>query len=436
MKFYDRKNELTQLKEVECNSHNSGKMTFIVGRRRVGKTALIREAYKKNKFIYFFVSKKNESLLCEEFISEFETETQIKVFGIITTFKELFAYLLDVSKNYPFTLAIDEFQGFERINNSIYSDMQNLWDRNKNTSKLNLVLCGSIYSMMKRIFENNKEPLFGRADKKINLKPFRVDTLKQILKDHYQNYTAEDLLTFYIITGGVAKYVELFINDKICKHNSIINYIFSPNSIFLEEGKNILIEEFGKEYGTYFSILSLISNSKTSRSEIESILEKNIGGYLDKLENEYSVIKKIKPILAKSTSRTQKYFINDNFLNFWFRYIYKFRSAIEIENFDLMRKVVKKDFRTYSGRFLEKYFVEKLVLSNDYSEIGTYWERKNLNEIDIVAVNDLYKKALIAEVKLNPDKISINNLKFKSKNLVSKLKGYDIEYKGFSLEDM
>jgi len=108
----------------------------------------------------------------------------------------------------------------------------------------------------------------------------------------------------------------------------IINFILSANSPFIEEGKYLLIEEFGKEYGVYFSILELISNSKTSRSEIESILEKNVGGYLNRLENDYDLIQRVRPINAKPNARVQRYRFKDNFLNFWFRFIYHNRSAI------------------------------------------------------------------------------------------------------------
>lgn len=105
-----------------------------------------------------------------------------------------------------------------------------------------------------------------------------------------------------------------------------------PNSLFIEEGKNLLIEEFGKDYGIYFSILSLIASGKTSRPAIESILETTVGGYLDRLENDFGLIKKIRPVLAKPNSRMVKYSVEDNFLNFWFRFIFKHRSAIEIGN--------------------------------------------------------------------------------------------------------
>ena len=434
MKFYNREKELANLKKIQERSLEMSKMTAIVGRRRIGKTKLIKEAYKER--VYFFVSKKNELLLCEEFIDIIQDALNIKILGEFKYFSKLFEYLMVLAKTTPFTLIIDEFQEFLQVNNSIYADMQNIWDTYKDESKMNLVLSGSIYSLMKKIFEDKREPLFGRANNKIHLKPFTVITLKEILQEHYPSYTQEDLLSFYIFTGGVAKYVELFVDNRAFSFESQLALLFDDNSLFLEEGKNLLIEEFGKEYTTYFSILSLIASSKTSRSEIESILGKNIGGYLDRLEKEYTIIKKIKPIFAKEGSRTLKYEIIDNFFHFWFRFIYKNRSAIEIENYAYVKSIVQRDFSTYSGRFLEKYFIEKLKVSQGYSNIGTYWEKGNQNEIDIVAVNDDTKTMLIAEVKLNTKKINLELLKAKSHQLIEKQKGYNIKYVGFSLSDI
>jgi uncharacterized protein len=436
MDFINRTQELEILNNIQKLSLSSSKMTFVVGRRRIGKTTLLKHCYSGSSFIYLFVSKKTENLLCEEFITVIASEGGFEVFGNFTKFKDLFAYLLNLSKSNPFTLVIDEFQELGKINNSIYSDMQNLWDSNKNFSKMNLILCGSVYSLIKKIFEDNKEPLFGRADRKIIIKPFKVPILKEILLNKNLEYNPEDLLAFYILTGGIAKYTELFYDEEILTLDSMLNSVFRPGSLFLDEGRNVLIEEFGKDYGTYFSILSLLASSKTSRSEIESILERNIGGYLNNLENEYAIIKKVKPINAKPGSRTQKYFIDDNFLNFWFRFIYKYQSALEIENFELVKKYTKDNFIEYSGRFLEKFFREIIADSNKYTIVGNYWENGNKNEIDIVALNEFNKTALIAEVKLNPAKISIPVLKKKSFNLVNKLKNYNIEYKGFSLGNL
>ena len=434
MRFYNRQKELKNLKDIEVLSKKSSKMTVIVGRRRIGKTKLVQVAYPKK--VYLFVSKKNEALLYEEFISIIQNQLDIKVLGSFLKFKDLFEYLMNVSKATPFTLVIDEFQEFLHINVSIYSDMQNIWDSYKDETQMNLVLSGSIYSLMKKIFEDKKEPLFGRANNKIHLKPFDIKTIKEILQEHYPAYLDKDLLSFYILTGGVAKYVELFVDNSAFTLEKQLSLIFDEHSLFLDEGKNLLIEEFGKEYTTYFSILSLISSSKTARSEMESILGKNIGGYLDRLENEYTIIKKVKPIFAKEGSRTVKYEIIDNFFNFWFRFIYKYKSTIEIENYVYVKDIIKRDFSTFSGRFLEKYFIEKLKSSGEFSNIGTYWERGNQNEIDIVAVNDETKTMLIAEVKINLRKININVLKEKASKLTNKYKHYDIKYVGYSLEDM
>ena len=436
MEFYNREEELRLLDDTRKLSGKSAMMTVITGRRRIGKTTLAIKASEGYPSLYFFVARKSEILLCREFIEEIEMKLNIRVLGEFNSFAKLFEYLMVQAQTYPFTLIIDEFQEFSHINGSVYSDIQNQWDRNKATSRINLVLSGSVYSMMKKIFENEKEPLFGRANERINLQPFNVNVIRSIVTTKVPDIRKNDLLAFYTLTGGVAKYVELFADKGKFTFSQMLGEIFRKNSLLIDEGKNILIEEFGKDYTIYFSILSLIASSKTSRSEIESILIKDIGGYLDRLENEYRIIRSIKPVLSKPGSRIQKYTIEDNFLSFWFRFIYKYRSSIEIGNFKYVRQIVERDFDTYSGIILEKYFREKLALSGKYTMLGSYWERGNRNELDIVAIDDLHKKALIAEVKMNKKKFRPNLLKDNAKNLINKLNDYEIEYKSLSLDDI
>ncbi len=436
MRFYNRQNEIQILNTMKKLSNDESKMSVLLGRRRIGKTRLIRKVFQKDRFIYFFVAKKREKLLCEEFTSIIESTLDVKILGKIERFAQLFEYIMQLAEKKPFTLSIDEFQEFYFINKSIYSDMQQIWDKYKDRSKLNLVLSGSVYTLMKKIFEASKEPLFGRANKKIHLKPFDVVTLKEIMLDFKPDYAEQDLLFFYILTGGIAKYIELLVDENNMTFQSILDAVVQKNSYFLTEGKDVLIEAFGKDYSTYFSILSLIAASKTSRGEIESILEKNTGGYLDRLEKEYNIIKKVKPMFAKQGSRTQKYLIHDNFLNFWFRFIYKNKSAVEIGNFNYIQSIVKRDFSTYAGRFLEKYFIEKMEATNKYSQIGTYWEKGNKNEIDIVATNEMEKKLLFVDVKIDKRKLNLNTLETKSKKLVNQFKGWSVQYKGLSIEDM
>ena len=436
MKFYNREKELARLAKIEKQAEKSAQMTFMVGRRRIGKTRLLINAYKYSICLYFFVAKKSESLLCEEFVEEVKNKLDIPIFGSITTFKDLFSLLMNLSKERHFTLIIDEFQEFDSVNSSIYSDMQNIWDSNKQDSKINLIMCGSVYSMMKRIFEGSKEPLFGRATNRIHLKAFDIDTIKEILSEYSPNYSNDDLLAFYMITGGVAKYIELLVQAEAFTIDDIMDAVFEDNSLFLSEGKNVLIEEFGKDYGNYFSILSLIASGKTSRVEIESIMNIQTGGFLTRLEDEYGLISKVRPILSNPNSRTVKYFIEDNFLNFWFRFIFKYRSSIEAGNLMYIRDIVMRDYTVYSGRILEKYFTQMIKLQMKYNIIGNYWERNNQNVIDIVAINEVEKVALIAEVKRNPQKISLNELEIKASKIKTILKGYKFIFKGYSLDDM
>lgn len=438
MKFYNREKELEFLTSIKERSAEEAQMTVVVGRRRIGKTSLLKKAVEhEDTALYLFVTRKSEVLICEEFKEEIERKLQVKLFGSFTQFKDLFQYLMDLSVTRNFSLIIDEFQEFHTVNPSVYSEMQNIWDSYKDRSRINLIFCGSIYSLMKNIFENSKEPLFARATERINLKPFHVDTLKEILADNYPNYKPEDLLAFYVFTGGVAKYVELLISKKAFTLGKMLDEVFRENSLFIDEGRNVLIEEFGKDYATYFSILSLIASSKTSRSEIESILEVSIGGYLERLENDFNLIRKVRPMFAKPGGRNIKYEIVDNFLNFWFRFIYKYQSAVEIGNFGYLRSIVERDYPMYSGRMLERYFTEKLVNLQRYSAIGTWWEKGNQNELDIVAVDDFNKAVLFGEVKRKKENISMPVLQEKAGNLLrSQLKEYAAEYVGFSLEDM
>jgi AAA+ ATPase superfamily predicted ATPase len=436
MKFYDREYEINVLREIENNSMNSAQMTLLLGRRRVGKTTLLRNVFLKSKnVVYFFVAKKNELLLCDEFTREVEEKLEFSL-GNFQNFAQLFKALMLQSQNKNFTVIIDEFQEFDNINPSIFSDMQNFWDSYKENSKINLICCGSIYSTMKKIFESHKEPLFGRATSKIVIEPFKISVLKQILKDYHPNYKNEDLLAFYMITGGIAKYVEELVANKAFTKEKILDTIFKNSSFFIDEGRTVLIDEFGKDYGNYFSILSLIASSKNERSEIENILNMQVGGYLDNLEKDYHLIKRIRPFGAKEGGRNIRYKIEDNFLNFWFRFIYKYRSAIEIGNLQYVKNIVARDYETFSGIILEKYFRAVLIESMQFSDIGNYWNKKGEDEIDIIAVNDYEKVINFYEVKRNKKRISLPVLEEKSKEIAKNYQDYKIEYIGLSLENM
>ena len=436
MKFYDRIKELESLRQMLEQSKKSACFTAIIGRRRIGKTSLLMESVKDEKYLYLFVSRKNEQLLCNQFQREASEAIGIQIFGSITDFRTFFEQLMIFAINEPFTLIIDEFQEFERVNKSIFSDIQDVWDRYKDKSKINFIACGSIYSMMKRVFENEKEPLFGRLTSKIILRPFSITTLKEILKDYNANFSSEDIFCLYLITGGVAKYIALLMEAAATNKEKMIKYVTRLDSPFLTEGRDLLISEFGKEYGTYFSILQLIASGKTAQNEIDSIIEKNTGTYLVNLELEYSLIQRNKPIFSKPESRNIRWSLNDNFLLFWFRFIYPNQSMIELGKNEKMTEYIQLNYEQFSGLILERYFREKITEEESITQIGNFWDKKGVNEIDIVAIDAIRKKAIIAEVKRNKNKINISELKDKASELEINLSKYKIEYRGLSLEDV
>jgi len=435
MKFYNREREMGELQKLRRQTGSQARLIVITGRRRVGKTALALEFARNHKHLYLFVAKKPETLLCVEFLEEIRKQFDVPVVGEIKTFREIFLLLIELAKKERFTVILDEFQEFYTINPSVYSEIQHLWDVNKAVCKMNLICIGSVYSLMHRIFEEKKEPLFGRADRILFLKPFPIRTIRDVLDDHGSK-GLRALFDVYVLTGGLPKYLELLTTNSALTWDGMMDFVLQADSPFINEGRNLLIEEFGKEYGTYFSILELISLGKTARTEIESLLEVDIGGYLERMEDDFGLISKYKPINAKPNSRTQKYRIRDNFLNFWFRFIYRNRSAIETGNFQYVRDVIRRDYDTYCGVLLERCFHELLAETGRFNRIGAYWERGNQNEIDLVAVNDMKKQILLADIKLNKAKLSIGSLKDKASGVLASYPDYKVEWQGLSLESM
>lgn len=440
MRFYDRTNELAELQRINKLSFNDhSRLTVVTGRRRIGKTSLIMRSVEDSPTVYLFVGRKNEATLCAEFIPVIAQSLETFVPNEIRTFWSLFQYLMELAVNRAFNLVIDEFQEFYNINESVYSDMQNLWDQYRRKSRMNLIVSGSIYSLMQKIFQNSKEPLFGRADNIIKLSAFSLTTLKEIIHDHRPDYSNDDLLALYAFTGGVPKYVELFCDNGALSVDEMINFMIRENSPFIDEGKNLLVEEFGKNYATYFSILSAISGGINTQPEIEAALgNKSIGGQIKRLIEDYNIIVRKRPILAKEGSQTVRYEIQDNFIRFWFNYFDRHRSLIEIKNFVGLQAIIKADYPTYSGKMLEEYFKQKFAESFQYRAIGSWWDTRNgQDEIDIVALKLEKKQAVVAEVKRQKKNFKPELLAAKVEHLKRKLlPKYQIEMVCLSLESM
>ena len=443
MKFYNRTKEIEELRRIQGRAFESrSRMTVITGRRRIGKTSLALRATKgEYPTVYLFVSRKNETALCEEFAGLISSALDCYVPSEIKTFKSLFQLLMELAKTRKFNLIIDEFQEFFNINPSVFSDMQNIWDSYRNDTNVNLLLMGSVYSMMHKIFESYHEPLFGRADATIRLSGFGTETMKEIMLDFRPDYTNDELLAFYCITGGVPKYIELLCEDTDLSIDGIINFIVRDNSPFVNEGRNLLIEEFGKDYGLYFSILSCIASGTNTQGAIESALGGvTVAGHLKRLIEDYSLIKRVRPIMSKQRSQNVQYEITDNFLTFWFNYFNRNQTLIELNNFEHLREIVLSDYPTFSGRALEKWFRLKMVESHKYSDLGSWWERKkgkDANEIDIVGIKTDGKTALVAEVKRQRRNYDHKVFMEKVERIKScLLMKYEVETKLLTLDDM
>lgn len=412
MKFYDREVEQQLLREVLVQSRHEARMTVLMGRRRIGKTELSLRCG-DDTVLYFFVGKKAESLLCQDFVAEITSKLGVPVLGYPNSFSDIFRFVLRLSEERPFTLIIDEFQNFQKVNPAVFSDMQRDWDLSKRKSRLNLIISGSVFTLMKKIFEDYEEPLFGRADEKLTLQPFKTDVLKEILRDFNPEYTSEDLLALFGITGGVAWYVTLLLDRGKTKKNKMLAALTEENSPFVNEGKNILIEEFGTDYVIYFSILTCIASGMKTSAEIKNELGiDNISSYLSRLEDYYGLISKYQPIFAKENSKKVRYQLDDCFLILWFRFYFKYQALVENKAMKALGDIIRRDYDGLSGLMLERYFVRKFQEEGKYI-VGKWWDRKGFNEIDLVVVDSLRKEAWAYEVK--KDESRYDEVAFKEK---------------------
>ena len=290
---------------------------------------------------------------------------------------------------------------------------------------------------MRHIFEDKNEPLYGRHTSKFTLQPFSISVLKHIFADHCSDYSNEDLLCLYMITGGVAKYVELLMDAGCYTKDKMLNYVCRLDSYFLTEGRDMINTEFSSDYNTYYSILQLVANGQNRRTDIDGTLQKDCGTYLTNLEKNFGLIVRLRPLLASAQSKISSYEISDPFLRFWFKFICSYQSLIESGQLKLIRANINAQYERFSGRTLERYFQDKLMETGEYSMIGNWWNRKGENEIDIIAINEFTHQGLIAEVKRNEQKINLQTLSHKAANLPQTQFGrYNFQLQGFSLKDM
>ena len=435
-KFYDRKKELQILSEIEHQSRTSACFTVLTGRRRIGKTELLKKFIEGKDSAYLFATRNAEKSLCEKWQDTLQESLGVQIFGQMQNLSDLFEQLMIYSKTHHFTLIIDEFQDLEFVNKAFFSQMQNIWDEHKGSAKLNLIVCGSVFSMMTKIFQDQKEPPFGRATHFMHLKPFAPSVVKQILYDYNPKYKPEDLLCLYMLSGGVAKYIFLLMFAGANTKTKMLQSVTNMASPFLVDGKNILINEIGKDYGIYFSILHAISKGLTTQSEIDSVIQKNTGAYLQNLHKVFGVIEQVRPLYSKHESRNVRWQIVDEYMRFYFRFIYAHQELIELGNYDTLLEYIQRDYETFTGKTLERYFTTKVIEETAPTKIGGWWDKKSQNEIDIIAINDMKKTCTIYEVKRQSKKINLPLLSQKSATFMQNIQDYTTELRGVSMEDM
>ena len=437
MKFFDREDKIEKLRAIRARSAKESQFTVMVGRRRVGKTELAKMAFGDEDFIYLFVSRKSEVDLVEGFVEETNRIYPGAVSDEVRTLNGFFTELFKLAATRQVTVFIDEFQEFRKVNAATYSVLQGLWDREHGRVRLNLVVCGSINSLMNKIFLGRKEPLYGRQTAFLRLEPFSTDVLKEILKFHKRRYEPEDLLALWTLTGGVAKYVAILMDAGATDLEKMLKVAIAEDSFFLEEGRILLGDEFGKDYSIYFSILSAIARGITTRNEIEQCVGRQVGGYLTRLEEDYHLVSKRVPFGARTT-RQIRYQIGDPFYRFWFRFVFKYDHMVQMRSFEMLRKLVKRDYPVFSGFALESYFRARFAESGEWTRLGNWWDRKGENELDLIAENELDGRFLIAEVKRDKDRIDLDAVRSKYETFakaVGKRRGKP-QFRALSIEDM
>ena len=377
MRFIGRKKELKLLEEEQRKDTSS--LIIIYGRRRTGKTRLIKESLKGRDSLYFLLTQ--ESLLKN--MESFQSALSFSLFEPLV--EEIQAssweeYFRKVVKMIPegYTIAIDEFPYMISQDKSIVSQFQKIYDEYLKPRKINLILCGSALSIMGDIIAY-KSPLYGRATARIRLKGFSFHETKEYLKGISD---LKDIARYHMLSGGIPYYLEQFSASESFENN-IRHQFLSGQGVLLDEVSFLLRGEF-RETRNYLSILRAIGRGKTTFTEIsmDTLIDKaSLSRYLSSLED-LCIIKTIHSFFDKINSKKTRYSIDDPFIFIWFSVFYKNISMLE--NSEIQRRIIKEYLPTAFGYLFEKLCID--ILSKHFEKIGPYF--KGETEIDIIGKKD------------------------------------------------
>ena len=444
MKFLGREKEILVLEKEYARN---GGFVVIYGRRRIGKTTLIKQIIKSKTAFYFLATKEVESQSMKRFAGVIARTTGNSVLqkAAFSDWLDLFQAVADYKPNEKKVLVIDEFPYLVKVNDSFPSILQNAWDEILKDSNVMLILCGSLISMMKKHALSYESPLYGRRTAQMRIAPLPFTTVYE-----NQKLSFEEAAEQYSITGGVPKYMEFF-SDGQPLYEQIKENVLSKNG-FLYEEPNFLLTDEVQVPTNYFSIIKVIADGNHKLGTIAGILGLETSAltpYLKTL-SELGFIEKQVPVTEKNAEKTRKglYFISDNFLRFWFRYVYPYKGELELDNTQISLDELDKDFKEKFVAFAYEDICKEIFarLCSDKaidftpSKIGSYWlnDKSGNTQIDVMAVDTVNKRLFAGECKYHNQPIDadvyfelvkkVDN----SSEIKSAFKGYTVIYGVFS----
>ena len=418
--FVGRERELKSLED----KYASNKFEFVVmrGRRRVGKSTLLKEFSKDKKDVIYFLSQERNFKKSITQLSKTVNEYIGKGTSVYDDFEPLFEDVFIASKEKRILLILDEFPYLANSDKSLMSILQTLIDTYHEESKLFLILCGSSISFMENKVLAYKAPLYGRSTGQMVIKPFFFD----VAQKYFDNYSNVDKIIAYSIYGGIPAYLRTINNKKSIKENIIQSFLNEDGSLYDEP--NILIKEELREPAVYNSIIEAIANGNTKNNEISTKVGEQrdkIGVYLKNLL-ELQIITREYPSTDKSHSKKSLYKLKDNLFQFWYRFISENKSKIEFDNdkSEVYDRLIKPYLEEYVGRIFEDICMEYFLLNISnrknklpftFDKIGRWWDSnpktKQEEEIDLLIFTNDNKNSFFVECKWRNEKVGLDILK-------------------------
>ena len=413
--FVDRELEMETLQnEYE---RDGSALVVLYGRRRVGKTTLISEFIKDKKALFFLASEESEAQnrnAFKEKVADF-IDSDLLRSAEIKSWDVLFKSIMDTPFDSKPVIVLDEFQYLGKANPAFPSIFQRIWEEILKDRSVMVILCGSLISMMESQTLAYGSPLYGRRTAQIRLKqiPFGY------YNEFFPNKSRKELIEMYSVTGGVPKYIELFSESKDIY--SAIQKCVLNRSGYLYDEPHFLLQQEVSEVGSYFSIIKAIAAGNSKLSAISSILEiksTSLTKYLKTLID-LDILEREVPITEENPEKSKKglYKIKDNYLRFWFAFVYPNMSFIESGHSRIvMNKIRNSLVKNHIAFVYEDVCKERMWDLNgegawpfNFSKIGRYWDSKD--EIDIVALDPEGKNLILGECKYWAEPVGVSVLR-------------------------